>query len=132
MNKQALTIVAGVFFLISSCKENKKEEQNLEKTKENLKTENLKMEEEQTYLYANNNDTILLELKNAENTISGKLDILRYQKDSRRGTINNGQIKGDTLFAVYKSMQEGQESECEVAFLKKEDSYIFSNDILGE
>lgn len=89
-------------------------------------------EAEQTYLYANNKDTTRLVLKNAGAEISGSLDILPFEKDSRRGTLSKGEMKGDTLFALYKSIQEGQESECEIAFLKKGDAYVLTNDIFGE
>ena len=127
MKKHNLIFAAIVILFISSCKENKKQEQSKSVTNENIKTKN-----ELTYLYANNRDTILLALENVENTILGRLDILPYEKDSRCGTIKNGQFKGDTLFAIYNSIQEGQESECEIAFLKKDNSYIISNDIFEE
>jgi hypothetical protein len=127
MKRQALTIAVTAIFLTTSCKESKKQELIQNETNENLKIEN-----EQTYLYTNNGDTTILTLKNIDNTISGKLSFLAYEKDKRIGVIVNGQMKGDTLFAIYNSMQEGYESECEIAFLKKDDSYILSNDIFGE
>lgn len=125
MTKQILTITITIILFLTSCKEYKKHEQNQNVT-------NKKIENEQSYRYEKNRDTVLLVLQNIENKISGKLDILPYEKDSRRGTIINGQFKGDTLFAFYNSIQEGQKSECEIAFLKNGDSYILSNDIFGE
>jgi len=111
--------------LMSSCQEDQKNHTYQQKTSET----NINQE---SYLYEENKDTILLSLAKTENSISGKLDILRFQKDSRRGTIHDGRFTGDTLFAIYQSMQEGQISACEIAFLRKGDVLILSNDIFGE
>lgn len=124
MTKQILATLIVIILFAASCKENKKYAQNQNAT-------NNKIESEQSYLYQKNGDTVLLVLQNSENKISGKLDFLPYEKDSRRGTIINGFFKGDTLFALYNSVQEGQKSECEIAFLKNGDRYILSNDIFG-
>ncbi len=83
-------------------------------------------------MYASNGDTISLNLQNSPTETSGTLDILPYEKDSRMGTISNGKMSGDNLFALFTSSQEGQDSECEIAFLKNGEDYIFSNDIYGE
>lgn len=125
--KITLLVIAVAILWIPSCTKNQKQENNQDTTTETLKTK-----KEQTYLFAHDRDTILLTLNNDGDTISGKLDILYYEKDSRRGTILSGQQRGDTLFAIYDSMQEGQQSQCEIALLKKDDSYILSNDILGK
>jgi len=105
---------------------------NQETKTQNVENENPTTANNQTYLHTKNRDTTLLTLEIGENSISGKLDILLYEKDSRRGEIVDGHLKGDTLFAIYKSMQEGLESESEIAFLKKVASYIMTNDIFGE
>lgn len=84
------------------------------------------------YLSAANKDSISLTLNYAASEITGELNILPFEKDSRRGTLKNGKMQGDTLFAIYDSQQEGMRSECEIAFLKKDATYILSNDIYSE
>lgn len=86
----------------------------------------------QTYMYAYDRDTVLLTLESKGDSVSGKLDFLPYEKDSRRGMLSRIEHQGDTLFAIYESMQEGEVSECEIALLKKDDSYILTNDIFGQ
>ncbi len=119
-----LAILALGILLITSCNGNQKREKNQDAANELSPTKS-----EQSYIYTNDKDTILLTLQHVENTISGTLNFLPYEKDSRRGTIINGQHKGDTLYAIYNSIQEGEKSECEIAFLKKNDDYILSHDI---
>ena len=58
--------------------------------------------------------------------------ILPFEKDTRTGTIYEGKMSGDTLIAIFNSTQEGQDSDCEIAFLKKNDGFVFTNDIYGE
>jgi len=125
MRNNIITIISMYCILMSSCQEDQKNHTYQQKTSET----NINQE---SYLYEENKDTILLSLAKTENSISGKLDILRFQKDSRRGTIHDGRFTGDTLFAIYQSMQEGQISACEIAFLRKGDVLILSNDIFGE
>lgn len=137
--KSLITSIALASTVLFSCNQSAKTEHTTNEnttsetaTKETITNENIAVDNKQVYLYAQNRDTTRLILDIAGNSISGKLDILPYQKDSRIGVITDGQMKGDTLFAMYKSMQEGEESECEIAFLKKEGSYILTNDIFFE
>jgi hypothetical protein len=127
MRKQISTITIGIAIILSliSCNEKKTEEKSQNVTNEIT-------EKTQDFMYKKDKDTIALTLQNIANKVSGKLDFMPYEKDSRLGTITDVQFKGDTLFAIYNSMQEGTQSECEIAFLKKGDSYILSNDIFGE
>lgn len=120
------TIAIALISILASCKGSKKESNN-----ENAENGNAELSIGGNYLHANNGDTVLLVLQNTDSMISGKLDILPYQKDSRKGTIENGEMKGDTLFAIFNSMQEGSRSDCEIAFLKNGNSFILSNDIYG-
>lgn len=126
MKKQILLFTVTVIALLFSCNQNQNNEQGQSGTNQDLKAE-----AEQVYLYASNGDTILLAIKTVEDSIVGNL-ILPFEKDSRIGTISSGHFKGDTLYAIFNSTQEGQNLECEIAFLKKDSSYIFSNDIYGE
>lgn len=137
--KSLITSIALASTVLFSCNQSAKTEQTTNEnttsetaTKETITNENIAVGNKQVYLYAQNRDTTRLILEIAGNPISGKLDILPFQKDSRIGVLADVQIKGDTLFAMYTSMQEGNESECEIAFLKKGDSYILTNDIFFE
>lgn len=78
------------------------------------------------------NYCVTLVAKNYALLIAKNSALLLTDYNSRIGVITDGQMKGDTLFAMYTSMQEGDESECEIAFLKKGDSYILTNDIFLE
>ncbi len=126
--KQILTIIT-ISALFISCSESKP---NIDNTDIATDTTNAIIIETNAYLYGNNGDTILLNLQNTNQDITGALSILPFEKDSRMGTIHAGKMSGDTLFAIYNSTQEGQDSECEIAFLKKNDGYILTNDIYGE
>lgn len=77
-------------------------------------------------------DTVFIILHLVGQSISGKLNFMAYESDSRIGTITSGKMNGDTLFAQYNSAQEGMvESDCEIALLKKDSTYVLSNDFYG-
>lgn len=127
MIKQTLILLAATTIIMTSCSENKTSQQST-----NTANDTIVSVVSNSYLYGNNGDTILLNLQNSSYEISGTLDILPYEKDSRMGKISNGKMSGDTLFATFTSSQEGQDSECEIAFLKNGDDFVFTNDIYGE
>ncbi len=83
------------------------------------------------YLFAKNKNSVKLNIKKVGSEIMGELKFLYLMKDNRLGILSKGIIKGDTLFALYDSMQEGQRNLCEVAFLKDGNNFIISNDIFG-
>jgi hypothetical protein len=69
-------------------------------------------------------DTITMSLVIKDNLITdGKLSYHFFEKDKNEGTLK-GEIKGDTIYADYTFMSEGQQSVREVAFLKQGDTYI--------
>ncbi len=114
-----LTIISLVIILCSCNSETNKKEEN--KTVKPVTTS--------CYLAAFHQDTVMLQLKDSNSVITGILNYLPYEKDGTIGSLYNVKISGDTLFAMYQSMQEGQESFCEMAMLKKDSSYILTNDI---
>lgn len=71
-------------------------------------------------------------LQNTNEEITGTLSILPFEKDSRIGTIYAGKMNGDTLYAMFNSTQEGQDSDCEIAFLRKENGFVLTNDFYSE
>jgi hypothetical protein len=75
------------------------------------------------YWQVQGRDTIKLSVQSANGKVDGKLDFLFYEKDKSRGTIA-GEMKGDTLFANYRFTSEGTESYRDVAFLKRDDSFV--------
>lgn len=75
------------------------------------------------YAYIHNNDTILLSIKIDNNIVTGNLTYNFFEKDDNEGSVN-GEIHGDTIFAVYKFQSEGTESEREIAFLKRENTFV--------
>lgn len=114
-----LTIFSFVIYLCSCNTETNKKEDN--KTVKPVTTA--------CYLAAFHQDTVMLQLKDSSSVLTGILNYLPYEKDGTIGTLYNVKISGDTLFAMYQSMQEGQESFCEMAMLKKDNNYILTNDI---
>jgi hypothetical protein len=68
-------------------------------------------------------DTVAMYLKLKGNQVTdGQLQYCLFEKDKNDGTLA-GEIKGDTLFAVYTFQSEGKTSKREVAFLKKGQTY---------
>ncbi|MCO5947094.1 hypothetical protein [Mucilaginibacter flavidus] len=53
-----------------------------------------------------NQDSTTIELAIKNNKVTGQMNWLPYQKDSRKGTLT-GTAKGDTVNAVWSFMQEG-------------------------
>ena len=126
--KRTLTILAATC-IFASCSENKP---NTTNTAVATDTTNAVVVESNAYLYGKNGDTVLLMLQNTNEEITGTLSILPFAKDSRTGTIYAGKINGDTLYAMFRSTQEGQDSDCEIAFLKKDNGFVLTNDIYSE
>lgn len=120
-NMKYLTIVSLAIFL-SSCNNepNKKEE-----------SKKVKPVTTACYVSAFHQDTVSLQLKDSNSVLTGILNYLPYEKDGTIGSLYDVKLSGDTLFAMYQSIQEGQESFCEMAMLKKNNTYILTNDISG-
>ena len=103
-------------------------------TKVNTKEEVAKTSlpaEKSCFLYASNNDTVFLSIKPDSTGMSGELNFLLFEKDARIGIISEIKTLGDTLYAQYKSTQEGMTNVCEIAFLKTKEGYMISDDIWG-
>lgn len=79
--------------------------------------------EAECYRYVEQRDTVSLSLQRNEDQVSGRLAFRFYEKDKSSGTVE-GEMKGDTLFASYHFWSEGMESFREIAFLKKENSFV--------
>jgi hypothetical protein len=60
-------------------------------------------------------DTTSIELVIKGNKVTGQMNWLPYQKDSRKGTLE-GTIKGDTLQAKWSFMQEGTKDTMNLKF----------------
>lgn len=114
--KILLKICVLVFVITGlSCKEVSKD--NPATAPEDKETSNLSKIEEQCYLYAKNNDSIKLTLKENKTIITGKLVYNFYEKDGSHGAFE-GIMKGDTLYGDYDFEAEGTKSKREMIFLK--------------
>ena len=83
------------------------------------------------YLFVQDMDTIKLALESVEGKIKGRLTFRFFEKDDSEGVIN-GEMRGDTLLATYAFTSEGLMSYREVAFLRREDSFVMgSGEILN-
>lgn len=97
--KLTITALALATTILFSCNQQTKTESpttentaNENPTNETVTNENIAVGNKQVYLYAQNRDTTRLILEIAGNPISGKLDILPFQKDSRIGVLADVQI----------------------------------------
>lgn len=108
--------------LLNSCNNTENNKNHYEDNKRAL---------QQCYLYAWNNDTVSLQLKDSNSIITGTLNYLPYEKDGTLGELYNMRFLGDTLFGTYKSYQEGTETIGEMAMLKRGDTYILTTDNWG-
>ncbi len=109
--------VLAIFLFFASCN-----------TGENTQTEpgpniTSTANESGCYRYASNADTIILQLGQNGESITGTLVYNFKEKDKNIGTID-GKMKGDMLVANYKFMSEGMESIRQVAFKKRGDSFV--------
>jgi hypothetical protein len=75
------------------------------------------------YRFANDKDTIVLNIENDDSKITGTLQYHLFEKDKNTGFLE-GMMVGDTLFAEYTFFSEGLESVREVAFLKKGTTFV--------
>ena len=63
----------------------------------------------------NNQDTTSIELVIKDNKVTGLMNWMPYQKDSRKGKLQ-GTIKNDSIQAVWSFMQEGMTDTINVQF----------------
>lgn len=79
---------------------------------------------DQCYAFANDSSTVELSFNvNSHQEVNGKITYKLYEKDKNEGTLI-GNMKGDTLIGDYTFMSEGVSSVREVAFLKRENTFI--------
>lgn len=83
------------------------------------------------FAYTENNDSVFLFLIIQKNSAKGKLIYHLNEKDKNTGTIN-GRFRGDTLFASYSFLSEGQQSVRQVIFLKKGNVFQEGNGSMRE
>jgi len=116
--KQIFALPA-IILLLSACNNTEKETTTspvaMEETKHAMQNS--------CYAYTSNKDTVKLNLQIASNVVTGDLKYNYFEKDKNFGTIQ-GSMKGDTLFADYKFLSEGMESNREVVFLKTGNDFV--------
>lgn len=75
------------------------------------------------YTYVKNRDTILMQINIKDFSLTGNLEYKIFEKDQSKGSLK-GELRGDTLVAVYSFTSEGMESVRELAFLKTDSTLI--------
>ncbi|HEU4632993.1 MAG TPA: hypothetical protein VFS22_03350 [Flavisolibacter sp.] len=68
-------------------------------------------------------DTVLLQLQQTGDSVSGAMHFDNYQKDSSKGTIK-GSVKKDTVIVWYDFFSEGMHSVMEIVLLKTENGLV--------
>ena len=112
-----LSVIITAFTLSSCNNETKQTNEATVKTDTSKLAEMKVMIPESTcYTSIMGRDTMHLKVEKFPNVITGNLSYNFYEKDDNVGTIE-GTLKGDTLFANYTFMSEGQSSVRQVAFL---------------
>lgn len=77
----------------------------------------------QCYAYRTATDTVRLTLQTTQPTVTGQLAYRYSEKDRNQGTIR-GTMHGDTLLADYTFGSEGTTSVRQVAFLRRDISFV--------
>jgi hypothetical protein len=75
------------------------------------------------YRYVIKRDTILLQVRQRGDSISGTMSFDNYEKDSSHGAIK-GYTNKDTIYVLYNFFSEGMRSIMEIALLKNKSSLI--------
>ena len=116
-------ILLGVVFIsvFVSCKKGMKTEES-PAVLEKIVVEEPESKECYRAILKKDTVSLTLNVKNGQLS-SGNLSYNFFEKDKNAGTLV-GELKGDTLYADYTFMSEGISSVREVAFLKKDDSYV--------
>jgi hypothetical protein len=70
------------------------------------------------FLKTEGKDTTSIELVTKDTKVTGIMNWLPYQKDSRKGTLD-GTVNGDTINAVWSFMQEGMKDTLNLKFVLK-------------
>ncbi|QMU26499.1 hypothetical protein [Adhaeribacter radiodurans] len=117
--KIKLFILAASFSLLMSCQS----EQKMNTTENTAVKASNNQLTSSCYQYSSSQDSVLLHLNPVGDSMIGELIYAFAEKDLNTGSIA-GQMKGDTLFADYTFLSEGQISVREVAFLKKDQTWL--------
>jgi len=75
------------------------------------------------YRYVIGRDSILLQLRQNGDSISGAMSFDNYEKDSSHGDIKGYEHK-DTIYVLYNFFSEGMQSVMEIALLRSGNSLI--------
>jgi hypothetical protein len=75
------------------------------------------------YRYVIGRDSILLQLRQNGDSISGTMSFDNYEKDSSHGDIKGYEHK-DTIYVLYNFFSEGMQSVMEIALLRSGNSLI--------
>ena len=105
---------AAIILLAAACNNNENRNTTVDSSATNIPA--VQAPQRMCFLGVTGKDSIKLSMQLAGNNVSGNLDYLMAEKDSNTGTIS-GNMHGDTLFADYNFVSEGQQSIRQVAFL---------------
>jgi hypothetical protein len=114
--------VASMSFAACSPNANKTETRDADKPTDSAliaKTANPAADTSRCFLLTEgkkNQDSTSIELAIKGNKVTGQLNWLPYQKDSRKGNLS-GTAKGDTISAVWSFMQEGMKDTINLKFV---------------
>ncbi|GAA3770730.1 hypothetical protein [Flavobacterium ginsengiterrae] len=122
--KKVLTITTLVLTVLISCKKATETEPVQITPSPPKEAEIVEPAGDQCYAWRSNGSIIEMSFNvNSHQEVNGKLSYNLVGKDKNEGTLI-GNMKGDTLIADYTFNSEGVSSVREVAFLKRENTFI--------
>ena len=102
-----LILLLSALIILTSCNKQKSEEKNDPRA----------IDIETCYRYAGNKDTVQLNARIQDSTVTGTLVYKLFEKDKNEGTIQ-GYMNGDLIIADYVYTSEGTSSVRQVVFRK--------------
>lgn len=115
-------LILGMIFSLVAC--NKKAEDTQVVTEKEMEQPEITVSGKQCYLWTQGKDSVSMTLVTANGgNVTGDLRYNFFEKDDNSGTVS-GLFKGDTLFVEYAFESEGMKSVREVAFLKRDKTFL--------
>jgi hypothetical protein len=114
MPLKILCFLSAINFMVSCNSQPQKSKENIPSANENPLV---------CYRYTNKKDTVILKTMYVNDSVTGTLVYNFYQKDKYSGTIE-GQMKGELLIADFTFFSTGVKSVRQVAFKKKNKTFI--------
>ena len=132
MNLKQFSLPALFVLLIAACAGPEKDDKGtdtviegdtLAKSAQTASSEHHVKTSSLCFIRTERRDTTNIEMVIKGNVITGQMNWMPFEKDSRKGTLS-GTLKGDTVYATWSFMQEGMKDTLGLQFLTKGDNLM--------